>query len=62
MVLAAPSVAIVRDDERLFDEVLESLPDFFLFFLSPLQTQNKVEIKYEQNTLKIIKLCSPVSN
>ena len=57
MVLAAPSVAIVGVDERLFDEVLESLPDFFLFFLSPLQTQDKVQIKYEQNTLKIIKIC-----
>ena len=60
MVLAAPSVAIVGVDERLFDEVLEPLPDFFLFFFSPLQTQNTFEITYEQNTLKIIKICSPV--
>ena len=32
MVLAAPSVEIVGDDERLFEEVLEPLPDFFFFF------------------------------
>ena len=60
MVLAAPSVAIVGVDERLFEEVLEPLPDFFFFFLSPLQTQNKFEIIYEQNAPKIIKICSPV--
>ena len=48
MVLAAPSVAIVGVDERLFDEVLEPLPDLFFFFLSPLQTQNTFEIIYEQ--------------
>ena len=62
MVLAAPSVAIVGVDERLFEEVLEPLPDLFFFFLSPLQTQNTFEIIYEQNTLKIINICSPVSN
>ena len=62
MVLAAPSVAIVGVDKRLFEEVLEPLPDLFFFFLSPLQTQNTVEIIYEQNTLKIINICSPVSN
>ena len=44
MVLAAPSVAIVGVDERLFEEVLEPLPDFFFFFLSLLQTQNTFEI------------------
>ena len=62
MVLAAPSVAIVGVDERLFEEVLEPLPDFFFFFLSPVQTQNAFEIISEQNTLKIINICSPVSN
>ena len=62
MVLAAPSVAIVGVDERLFEEVLEPLPDFLFFVLLPLQTQNKFEIIYERNTLKIIKICSPVSN
>ena len=62
MVLAAPSVVIVGVDERLFEEVLEPLPDFFFFFLSPLQKQNTFEIIYEQNTLKIINICSPVSN
>ena len=62
MALAAPSVAIVGVDERLFEEVLEPLPDFFLFFLSPLQKQNTFEIIYEQNTFKIINICSPVSN
>ena len=60
MVLAAPSVAIVGVDERLFEEVLEPLPDFFFFFLSPLQKQNKFEIIYEQNAPKIVKICSPV--
>ena len=62
IVLAAPSVAIVGVDERLFEEVLDPLPDFFFFFLSPLQTQNIFEIIYEQNTLKIINICSHVSN
>ena len=62
MVLAAPSVAIVGVDERLFEEVLEPLPDLFFFFLSPLQRQSTFEIIYEQNTLKIINICSPVSN
>ena len=62
MVLAAPSVAIVGVDERLFEEVLEPLPDFLFFVLLPLQIQNKFEIIYERNTLKIIKICSPVSN
>ena len=60
MVLAAPSVAIVGVDERLFEEVLEPLPDFFFFFLSPLQIQNIFEIIYEQNAPKIVKICSPV--
>ena len=62
MALAALSVTIVGADERLFEEVLEPLPDFFFFLLSPLQTQNKIEIIYDQNTLKIINICSPVSS
>ena len=62
MVLTAPSVAIVGVDERLFEEVLEPLPDFFFFFLSPLQTQNTFEITYEQNTRKIINICSAFCN
>ena len=53
MVLAAPSVAIVRVDEPLLEEVLEPLPDFFFLFLSPLQTQNIFQIIYKENTLKI---------
>ena len=62
MVLAAPSVAIVGVDERLFEEILEPLPDFFFFFLSALQTQNTFEIIYEQNTLKTINICSAFCN
>ena len=62
MVLTAPSVAIVGVDERLFEEALEPLPDFFFFFLSPLQTQNTFEITYEQNTRKIINICSAFCN
>ena len=62
MVLTAPSVATVGVDERLFEEVLEPLPDFFFFFLSPLQTQNTFEITYEQNTRKIINICSTFCN
>ena len=64
MVLAAPSVVIVRVDERLFEEVLEPLhsPTSSFSFLSPLQKHNTFEIIYEQNTLKIINICSPVTN
>ena len=35
MVLAAPSTAVVGVDDRLLDDVLEPLPDFFFLFLSP---------------------------
>lgn len=41
IVFAAPSTLAVGVDERLLDDVLEPLPDFFFLFLSPSQITNK---------------------
>ena len=48
MVCAVPSMAAVGVDDRLLDDVLEPLPDFFFLFLSP--SLNKKERRNEITT------------
>lgn len=50
IVFAALSIAAVGVDERLLDDVLEPLPDFFFLFLSPSNI-TKAITQYSENWL-----------
>ena len=55
MVCAVPSMAAVGVDDRLLDDVLEPLPDFFFLFLSPSlnkkERRNEIRILTSSETL-----------